>query len=147
MSNATVLLPLPLTPVITVKRSRGIATSTSRRLCSRAPTTSIAALAPGEDRGWTAAPTAAFARDPAGDRGWTAAPTAAFARDPAGDRGWTGAPTAAFARDPAGDRGWTAAPTRGGAARAAASSRRSYSASSRPVWLAVERRSSAGVPA
>src|SRR5690606_41870131 len=114
MSNATVLLPLPLTPVITVKRSRGIATSTSRRLCSRAPTTSIAALAPGEDRGWTAAPAAAFARDPAGDRGWTAAPTAACARDRAGDRGWT------------------AAPTRGGAGRAAAAGRRPYSASSPP---------------
>ena len=41
MSNATVLLPLPLTPVITVSLSRGIERSTLRRLCSRACTISM----------------------------------------------------------------------------------------------------------
>src|SRR5262245_56711108 len=42
MSNATVLFPLPLTPVTTTNLSLGIVRSTSRRLCSLAPTISIA---------------------------------------------------------------------------------------------------------
>ena len=37
VSNASELLPLPLTPVITTRQSRGMVTSTPLRLCSRAP--------------------------------------------------------------------------------------------------------------
>src|SRR6266481_274139 len=41
MSNASVLLPLPDTPVITVKRSRGMRASMFFKLCSRAWCTQI----------------------------------------------------------------------------------------------------------
>src|SRR5512141_15482 len=41
VSKARLLLPLPDSPVITTRRSRGNATSTSLRLCSRAPRTTI----------------------------------------------------------------------------------------------------------
>src|SRR5436309_3181165 len=51
MSNASVLLPLPETPVTTVKRSRGMATSMSFRLCSRAWCTRIASGRADEEPG------------------------------------------------------------------------------------------------
>src|SRR6185436_12141965 len=51
MSNASVLLPLPETPVTTVKRSRGIATSMFFRLCSRALWIRIASAPRGFARG------------------------------------------------------------------------------------------------
>src|SRR5262245_19975038 len=41
VSNARLDLPLPDSPVITTRRSRGNARSTSLRLCSRAPCTTI----------------------------------------------------------------------------------------------------------
>ena len=39
VSKASELLPLPETPVITTRRSRGMSMSTPFRLCSRAPRT------------------------------------------------------------------------------------------------------------
>src|SRR5207247_11398072 len=41
VSKARLLLPLPDSPVITIRRSRGISTSRFLRLCSRAPRTTI----------------------------------------------------------------------------------------------------------
>src|SRR3954470_10021132 len=57
VSKARLDLPLPLSPVITVSVSRGISTSISLRLCSRAPRTlrwvSIGqALASGGESAW-----------------------------------------------------------------------------------------------
>ncbi len=62
MSNASVDLPEPETPVITVMPSRGIETSMSRRLCSRALCTTIASRPRSATRngtGWIAAGSAA----------------------------------------------------------------------------------------
>ena len=65
MSKATVLLPLPLTPVMTVKQSRGICISMFFRLCSRARWMRIAWLVIGADRrcSWArVGPACAFVR-------------------------------------------------------------------------------------
>ncbi len=44
VSKASDDFPLPLSPVTTTKRSRGMSTSTALRLCSRAPRTRISRM-------------------------------------------------------------------------------------------------------
>jgi hypothetical protein len=55
MSKASVLLPLPETPVTTVKRLRGMSTSMFLRLCSRALWTRMAAWLRGVGAAYDAA--------------------------------------------------------------------------------------------